>query len=139
MSPQDRGLKLEYGANYRLHRPAYSSDDDPNLQLIDEMRNPAVKNYAPPQKIGTEEAETLAVAAFSAITGDEERMSRFMSISGLRPETIRQAAESSRFFAAILEYVVSDEPLLIALATELGVRPERLMAAHLALSPSEFE
>ena len=98
-----------------------------------------MKNYALPQKIGTDEAETLAVAAFSAITGDEERMSRFMSISGLRPETIRQAAESSRFFAAILEYVVSDEPLLVALATELGVRPERLMAAHLALSPSEFE
>jgi hypothetical protein len=95
--------------------------------------------YAPPQKIGIEEAETLAVAAFSAITGDEERMSRFMAISGLRPDTIRQAADSPRFFAAILEYVVSDEPLLIALAAELSVKPERLMGAHLALSPSEFE
>jgi hypothetical protein len=95
--------------------------------------------YAPPQKIGIEEAETLAVAAFSAITGDEERMSRFMAISGLRPDTIRQAAASPRFFAAILEYVVSDEPLLIALAAELSVKPERLMGAHLALSPSEFE
>jgi hypothetical protein len=95
--------------------------------------------YAPPQKIGIEEAETLAVAAFSAISGDEERMSRFMAISGLRPDTIRQAADSPRFFAAILEYVVSDEPLLIALATELSVKPERLMGAHLALSPSEFE
>jgi hypothetical protein len=95
--------------------------------------------YALPQKIANDEAETLAVAAFSAITGDEERMSRFMAISGLRSDTIREAASSPRFFAGILDYVVSDEPLLIALATELNVKPERLMGAHLALSPSEFE
>ena len=92
-----------------------------------------------PQKISADEAETLAVAAFSAITGDGERMSRFMAVSGLQPETIRQAAGSPRFFAGILDYVVSDEPLLIALATEMSVKPERIMGAHLALSPSEFE
>jgi hypothetical protein len=95
--------------------------------------------YSPPRKITVSEAETLAVAAFSALTADEERMSRFMTLSGLQPDTIRQAAGSPRFFAAILDYVVSDEPLLIALASELGVKPERLMGAHLALSPSEFE
>ena len=78
--------------------------------------------HAPPQKICTEEAETLAVAAFSAIMGDEERMSRFMA--HLRPAGRRrfaQAAESPRFFAGILDYVVSDEPLLVALATEMSV------------------
>jgi hypothetical protein len=95
--------------------------------------------YALPEKITTDAAEALAVAAFSAITGDEERMSRFMAISGLRPDTIREAAASPRFFAGILDYVVSDEALLIGLATELNVKPERLMGAHMALSPSEFE
>jgi hypothetical protein len=92
-----------------------------------------------PQKISGDEAETVAVAAFSAITGDEERMSRFMAVSGLRPETIRQAAASPRFFAGILDYLVSDEALLIALSVEMNVKPERIMGAHLALSPSEFE
>lgn len=94
--------------------------------------------YAQPEKTSLDEAENLAVAAFSAIMGDEERMSRFMAISGLRPDTIRAAAESPRFFAGVLEYVVSDEPLLIALATEMNVKPERLMGAHITLSPSEF-
>ncbi len=74
--------------------------------------------HALPQKITTDEAEAVAVAAFSAITGDEERMSRFLAISGLRPETIREAAASPGFFAGILDYVVSDEALLVALATE---------------------
>ena len=95
--------------------------------------------YALPQKITTDAAEAMAMAAFLAITGDEERMSRFLAISGLRPETIREAAASPRFFAGILDYVVSDEGLLVALATELNVKPEQLMGAHLALSPSEFE
>ena len=95
--------------------------------------------HAVPQKISVDEAESLAMAAFSAITGDAERMSRFMAVSGLQPETIRQAASAPRFFAGILDYVVSDEPLLIALAEELNIKPERVMGAHLALSPSEFE
>ncbi|WP_244622665.1 DUF3572 domain-containing protein [Microvirga brassicacearum] len=95
--------------------------------------------HALPQKTSADEAEALAVAAFSAIMGDEERMSRFMAVSGLRPDTIREAAGSPRFFAGILDYVVADEPLLIALASEMNVKPERLMGAHMALSPSEFE
>jgi hypothetical protein len=95
--------------------------------------------YVLPQKITIDAAEALAVAAFSAIMSDEERMSRFMAISGLRPDTIREAAASPRFFAGILHYVVADEGLLVALATELNVKPEQVMGAHLALSPSEFE
>ena len=95
--------------------------------------------HEPLRKITPEAAENVAVAAFSAIMGDEERMSRFMAMSGLQPETIREAATSPGFFAGILDYVVSDEPLLVALATEMNVKPERLMEAHIALSPSEFE
>ena len=95
--------------------------------------------HAPPQKISSDDAETLAVAAFSAIMGDEERMSRFLAVSGLRPDTIREAAASPRFLAGILDYVVADEPLLIALAREMNLTPERLVAAHGTLSPSEFE
>jgi hypothetical protein len=35
--------------------------------------------------------------------------------------------------------VVSDEPLLIALAKDLNTKPEYIMQAHWTLSPSEFE
>jgi hypothetical protein len=40
---------------------------------------------------------------------------------------------------AVLDYIASDEPLLIALADHLQTKPEMVMAARFTLSPSEFE
>lgn len=93
----------------------------------------------PLKSISVEEAQNVAISAFAFITTDEERLSRFLAISGLQPDTIRSAAASPGFFAAVLDYVASDEPLLIALAKELDAKPERIMEAHRTLSPSEFE
>jgi hypothetical protein len=94
---------------------------------------------APLKRITRDEAETVALSALSYITTHEEVLGRFLSMSGLEPGTIRHAAASPGFLAAILDYVASDEPLLLALAKELDARPERIMEAHRTLSPSEFE
>ena len=59
--------------------------------------------------------------------------------SGLGPDNIRSAASTPGFIAGVLDYVVSDEPLLIALAKELNTKPEDIMGARWTLSPSEFE
>jgi hypothetical protein len=91
------------------------------------------------KKMTVEEAETIALDAFSYITDDEERMGRFLSVSGLRVDTIRIAAESPGFFAGILDYIASDEALLIAFAEHSKVKPERIMQAHWTLSPTDFE
>ncbi len=99
---------------------------------IDSMNTPL-------KRVTREQAENVAVAAFSFITGDEERLSRFLAVSGLRPDTIRDAASSPGFLSGILDYVVSDEPLLIALAQELDAKPEHIALAHQTLSPSEFD
>ncbi|MGO4571067.1 DUF3572 domain-containing protein [Microvirga sp. 2TAF3] len=93
----------------------------------------------PIRKITVDEAENVALSAFSYITGDEERLSRFLAVSGLHVDTIRSAATAPGFLAGILDYVAADEPLLIALAKELQMKPERIMEAHWTLSPSEFE
>jgi hypothetical protein len=99
---------------------------------IDSMNTPL-------KRVTREEAENVALHAFSFLTADEERLGRFLAVSGLRPDTIREAASAPGFFAGILDYVVSDEPLLIALAKELNTKPEHIMQAHWTLSPSEFE
>jgi hypothetical protein len=98
-----------------------------------------VSMNTPLKRVTREQAENVAVGAFSFITSDEERLGRFLAVSGLRPDTIRDAASSPGFLAGILDYVVSDEPLLMALAKEMDTRPEHIMQAHLTLSPSEFE
>lgn len=92
----------------------------------------------PVKKISVEEAERLALEAFSRIAADEERLGRFLAISGLQAQTIRSAAAMPGFLAGILDYVAADEPLLVALAQELDMKPEHLMEARWTLSPSEF-
>ena len=94
---------------------------------------------APLKRITHEEAEAVALSALAYITGDEEVLGRFLALSGLEPGTIRAAAASPGFLAAVLDYVASDEPLLIALAKALDTKPERIMEARQTLSPSEFE
>jgi hypothetical protein len=90
-------------------------------------------------KITAEEAESVAVRALAFVAGDPERLSRFLDITGLRPETIRQAAASPGFFAAVLDHVASDERLLLAVASAIATKPERIMQARHALAPCEFE
>jgi hypothetical protein len=60
-------------------------------------------------------------------------------MSGLQAHNVRAAARAPGFLAAVLDYVASDEPLLIALADHLKTKPEMVMAARFALSPSEFD
>jgi hypothetical protein len=91
------------------------------------------------RKITAVEAESVAVGAFAVVAGDPEHLSRFLEITGLRPETIRQAAASPGFFAAVLDHVASDEQLLLAVASALASKPERIMPARDVLSPAGFE
>ena len=91
------------------------------------------------RKLTVEQAESVAVEAFSFVADDEERLTRFLEVTGLRPETIRQAAAAPGFLGAVLDHVASDEELLLALARTLGTKPERIMEARHTLSPSPFE
>jgi hypothetical protein len=125
------------GPKKQLNRPACTSDDKPRLKSIDEMQIPRRKMQL--MKMSVEEAENIALSAFSYITGEPERMNRFLTISGLRLDTMRIAAESAGFFAGILDYLASDEALLIGFSEQMNMKPERVMQAHWALSPSEFE
>ena len=90
------------------------------------------------RKLTIEQAETVAADAFAVIAGDEERLYRFLEITGLRPDTIRRAAALPGFLAAVLDHVAADEPLLLEVARALSTTPERVMEARHALSPSDF-
>jgi hypothetical protein len=91
------------------------------------------------KKIVAEDAENLAVRSFSYIVADEGRMSRFLDVTGLRAETIREAAASPGFYAAVMDYVAADESLLLDLAQSLEVGPETLMDARRRLAPPVSE
>jgi hypothetical protein len=78
-------------------------------------------------------AEKLAIQALSFIAGDPDRLGHFLAITGIGPEMIRAAATDPGFLAGVLDHVISDEPLLIAVAEYAGVRPQELERAQSVL------
>ncbi len=80
-------------------------------------------------------AENVAFAAFDRLIAEPSRLAGFLSVTGLRPDTIRQAAGQPGFFAAILDYVSADEALVLAIAGELEMDPAEIAAARARLSP----
>ena len=79
-------------------------------------------------------AENIAIKALTFLTGDPERLARFLALTGLGPETIRAAAGSPGFLKAVLDHVAGHEELLVGLADEMGTRPETIAEARRLLA-----
>ena len=83
-------------------------------------------------------AEAMAAEALGFLGRSPERLIRFLDVSGLSPDTLRAAAAEPGYFAGLMDYLVSDEELLLAFAGEIGASPESVMQARHLLSPTEF-
>jgi hypothetical protein len=79
------------------------------------------------------DAEALATQAFGFLAADAERIARFLSLTGIGAESVRRAATEPGFLPAVLDYLLSDEALLVAFAQESGIDPETVMAARSAI------
>lgn len=80
-------------------------------------------------------AEGIALEAFQRLAADAERLGRFLAVSGLDAGSVRQAASEAGFLPAVLDYLCADEALLVAIAAELGRRPEQVAEARHKISP----
>jgi len=84
-------------------------------------------------------AESLAVQALTYIGSDPDRLARFLSMSGLGPQSLRAAAREPGFLAGVLEHVASDEALLVAFAAQEGIDPAEVDRARRLLSGADWE
>ena len=85
-----------------------------------------------------ETAQNIAIAGLQYLAGDEVQLSRFVALSGISVEEIRQNASSEGFLVGILDYFLSDEATLIAFAANEGIQPEDIQKAKFALAPEQF-
>jgi hypothetical protein len=83
-----------------------------------------------------EDAIEIAVAALSFLAEDGEVLGRFLGATGLGPENLRAAAAEPGFFAAVLEYLMGDESLLLTFAERRRMRPVTIVAARHVLDPA---
>ena len=90
------------------------------------------KPHRPPKDPAGFAVDT-AVAALTYIAEDPDRLSLFLDISGLGPRNLREAAAEPTFLGAVLDYLASDERLLIAFAESRGLKPEAVARARDAL------
>jgi hypothetical protein len=78
-------------------------------------------------------AETLAIQALAFIAEEPDRLTAFLSATGLSPESIRESATQPDFLLGVLEHMVSDESLLVAFADSAGINPVEIARARGAL------
>jgi Protein of unknown function (DUF3572) len=81
-----------------------------------------------------EAAEALAVHAISFLADDPKRLARFLALSGLDPERIRSAAGEAGFLAGVLDYLGSDDGLLLSFAAHVAIDPAEISRARTALA-----
>ena len=79
-----------------------------------------------PRKPG-ESAETVAIRALAWIAEDEERLGRFMGLAGLTVDELRARAAEPDFLGGVLDFVLENEPLLLAFAETAGFKPATLL------------
>jgi hypothetical protein len=84
--------------------------------------------------LAAEAAEVVAIQALGFIAQDEERLGRFLAMTGMGPGEIRQAARERHFLIGVLDYVRGDENLLVAFAGHAGLDPGTIAVARRALA-----
>ena len=81
-----------------------------------------------------EVSAALALRALEWLLRDDGRRERFMALTGCGPEDLRAAAQSSWLLVAVLDYLLSDESLLLAFCADGDIAPDLPRLAQLRLT-----
>jgi hypothetical protein len=79
-------------------------------------------------------AETIALRALAFLAGDNERLGRFLALTGIGPDELRTQAREPHILAGVLDHLMQDETLLLVFSADAGVKPETIAAAYFALA-----
>lgn len=82
-------------------------------------------------------ASELALAALTFLAQDEERVGRFLALTGIDPGEIRARLGERGFQLAVLDHLAGDEALLVAFAEAEALPPEAVGRARRALGGGE--
>ena len=69
-------------------------------------------------------AEELSVQALNFLAQNPEMLSGFLMATGLDPSTLREAMKEDHFFREVMQYVLSDDKILIAFAEHVQFPPQ---------------
>jgi hypothetical protein len=74
-------------------------------------------------------AETIAIEALGFVAGDPELLPRFLAITGIEAQSIREAAREPGFLAGVLQFILAHEPTLMKFSEASGLAPATVAGA----------
>jgi uncharacterized protein DUF3572 len=80
--------------------------------------------------IGAEEAQAIALNILTFLASDRDRLGLFLAACGLGPAELKSSASNPQFLAGVMDYLLSDESLLLAFAENGGLDPSAVAGAR---------
>lgn len=71
----------------------------------------------------------IALQALAHVAGDEDMGPRFLALTGMDADALRANAGQPETLTALLDFLMANEPDLLATADAVGVKPEQLAIA----------
>lgn len=84
-------------------------------------------------QLSPETAEAVALRAVAFIASDDDRLTRFLDLSGMTPSDLKQNVTEPWVLAGALDFLLDDETLIFLFAEHCGLAPEAPRAARRAL------
>jgi hypothetical protein len=75
----------------------------------------------------------LGLAALAATLTDERRARRFLDLTGIGTDALRQRADEPLLLAALIRFLEAHEPDLLSVSEQIGVKPAALTEARAEL------
>ena len=85
----------------------------------------------------TKDPLALALAALAITLADPRRAQRFLDLTGIGTDELRQRAGDPVLLAGMIGFLEAHEPDLVAVAAEIGVEPAALVAARRQLQDGD--
>jgi len=82
-----------------------------------------------PPKLDSGRAEEIAILGLGFLAGDEDRLGRFLALTGAGPEALAKARTEPDVLASVLEYLLGDEQLLVEFADQHELAPASIQTA----------
>jgi hypothetical protein len=76
------------------------------------------------------DGETLALQALAFLAEDDERLTRFLGLTGIELAALRGLATDRAGLGAVLDYLLNWEPLLLEFAEAQQRAPESILRAR---------